>query len=150
VKTVLMGIVVVILMAAAGGVGYYFGNANGLQSATNIRNEFFAARGGANGFDPNAAGGAQRGTGQGGQNNGQGNGNFAGRPTATGLVKTVQGNTITVTQQDGSTTSVTVDDKTQYTKLGTASLSDVAPGLRIVVTDQNGVKRIQLTPAQSQ
>ena len=145
-KTVLMGIVVVILMAAAGGVGYYFGNANGLQSATNIRNEFFAARGGTNGFDPNAAGGGQRGTGQGGQNSSQGT--FAGRPTATGLVKAVQGNTITVTQQDGSTTNVTVDDKTQYTKLGTAALSDVTPGLRIVVTDQNGIKRVQLTPAQ--
>ncbi len=144
-KTALIGIVVVILMAASGGVGYYFGNANGLQSATNIRNEFFASRAGTQGGEPNTQGGGQR---NGGQNTGQGTGTFGGRPTAAGLVKSVQGNTITVTQQDGSTTTVTVDDKTQYLKLGTASLSDVTPGLRITVTEQNGIKRIQLTPAQ--
>lgn len=147
-KTVLIGIVVVILMAASGGVGYYFGNDNGLKSATNIRAEFFANRAGTTGTDPNVAGGTPRNGGQGGQNAGQGAATFGGRPTATGLIKAVQGNTITVTQQDGSTANVTVDDKTQYLKLGTATLSDVTPGLRIVVTDQNGIKRIQLTPAQ--
>ena len=146
-KTVLIGVVVVILMAVSGGVGYYFGNDNGLKTATNIRSEFFANRGGSTGgFDP-ATQGANRGNTQANGQNFQG-GALGGRPTAAGTVKAIQGNTITVTQQDGSTTSVTVDDKTQYTKLGTATLADVTPGLRIVVTDQNGVKRIQLTPAQ--
>ncbi len=147
-KTALIAVIVVILMAASGGIGYYFGNDNGLKTAVNIRTEFFANRTGANGSDPNATTSGQRNGGQGGQNAGQGAGTFGGRPTAAGLVKGVQGNTITVTQQDGSTTNVTVDDKTQFQKLGTASLSDVTPGLRIVVTDQNGIKRIQLTPAQ--
>jgi hypothetical protein len=144
-KTALLGLVVVILMAVSGGVGYYFGNDNGLKSATNIRAEFFTSRAPSANADTNAQGGGQRNA---GQNSGQSASVFGGRPTATGLVKGVQGNTITVTQQDGSTTTVTVDDKTQYLKLGTATLSDVTPGLRIVVTDQNGVKRIQLTPAQ--
>ena len=149
-KTILIGIVVVILMAASGGVGYYFGNDNGLKSATNIRAEFFTNRTGANGFDQNAQGAARGNNQASGQNfSGAGQGVGAGgRPTAAGTVKGVQANTITVTQQDGTTTTVTVDDKTQYTKLGTASLTDVTPGLRIVVTDQNGIKRIQLTPAQ--
>ncbi|MBI5035133.1 MAG: hypothetical protein HZB51_31800 [Chloroflexi bacterium] len=149
-KTILIGVVFVILMAASGGVGYYFGNDNGLKTATTIRTEFFANRAGSTGADPNAQG-ATRGNNQAGGQNFPGAGQvvgMGGRPTAAGTVKGIQGNTITVTQQDGSTTTVTVDDKTEYTKLGTATLADVTPGLRIVVTDQNGIKRIQLTPGQ--
>jgi hypothetical protein len=56
-KTVLFGILVVVLMAAAGGVGYYFGNDNGLKSATNIQREFFTNRAGGTGQ------GASQGTG---------------------------------------------------------------------------------------
>ena len=145
-KTVLFGIIVVVLMAAAGGAGYYFGNANGLQSATNVQREFFTSRGFGTG-QGNGQGAAAQGTPGAGQA-----GAFAqgGRPTASGVVKSVQGNTITVTQRDGSATTVTVDDKTQYTKMVSGSISDVTAGLNIVVTDVNNVKRIQLTPAQSQ
>lgn len=146
-KTVLLAIGVVVLMAASGGAGYYFGNANGLQSATNIQREFFATRSGNAG--QNGGQGGTQGTGQGNAQNAQGGAAF-GRPTASGVVKGVQGNTITVTQQDGSTTTVTVDDKTQYTKTVSGTLADVTAGLRITVSDQNNIKRIQLVPAASQ
>jgi len=150
-KVALVAIVVVVLMAASGGVGYYYGNDNGLKSATNIRAEFFQQRAGGTGGQGTQA--APNGTPQAqGQRAGGGNqaAAFGGRPTAAGVVKAVQGNTITVTQQDGTATTVTVDDKTQYEKLVSGNLADVTVGLRIVVTDVNGIRRIQLTPASSQ
>lgn len=149
-KTVLIAVVVVVLMAGSGGAGYYFGNANGFASAQNIRTDFFAQRTGGTGTGGQFANGTPqaqgtRGTGQSGQS---GQGATLGRPTAAGVVKAVQGNNITVTQQDGTSATVTVDDKTQYEKLVSGTIADVAAGLRIVVTDVNGIKRIQLTPAQ--
>ena len=148
-KTALLAVVVVVLMAGSGAAGYYFGNQNGLTTAQNIRAEFFAGRGGGTGTGGQFTGGTPqaqgtRGAGQGGQGAG------FGRPTAAGVVKSVQGNTITVTQQDGSTTTVTVDDKTQYEKQVSGTLADVTAGLRIVVTDVNGIRRIQLTPTPTQ
>ncbi len=152
-KVALLGIAVVVLMGISGAVGYYFGNDNGLKSATNIQREFFSQRfgQGAQSGDPNATGqSAQQGqTGQRG-NNGQ----FAqgGRPTASGTIKSVQGNTITVTQQDGSTTNVTVNDKATIQKTVNGTLSDVQPGWRITVIEpqgnSGGTQRIQLTQGQ--
>jgi hypothetical protein len=149
-KTVLIAVVVVVLMAGSGAAGYYFGNQNGLTTAQNIRSEFFTQRTGGTGTGGQTANGTPqaqgtRGTGQGGQG-----ATAFGRPTAAGVVKSVQGNNITVTQQDGTATTVTVDDKTQYEKLVSGTLADVTAGLRIVVTDQGGIKRIQLTPATTQ
>ncbi len=162
-KTVLLIIGVVVLMAASGGVGYYFGNDNGLKSATNIRAEFFANRGGGQGgFDPNAAAGQRNGTnnsqGSGQQRSAQGNGGqgaqggfaslFSGRPSANGSVKGVQGNTITVTEANGNSATVTVDDKTTIQKFTTGTIADIQPGLNIIVTEQNNLKRVLLLPAQ--
>ena len=148
-KVALVAIVVVVLMAASGGVGYYFGNDNGLKSATNIRAEFFQQRPGGTGTGGQFANGTPQAQGQRSAGTGaQGQGTAVGRPTAAGVVKAVQGNNITVTQQDGTSATVTVDDKTQYEKLVSGTLADVQSGLRIVVTDVNGIKRIQLTPAQ--
>ncbi len=153
-KTVLIAIVVVVLMAGSGAAGYYFGNQNGLTTAQNIRTEFFAGRTGGTGGQfatgnsqgtPQAQG--TRGGGQGGQG-GQFAGLLAGRATANGSVKTVQGNTITVTQNDGSSATVTVDDKTTIQKFVTGTIADVQPGLTIIVTEQNNLKRVLLLPTQ--
>lgn len=152
-KTVLLAVVVIVLMAASGGAGYYFGNQNGLTTAQNIRSEFFAGRGGGTGTGGQFANGNAQGTpqAQGTRTAGQGGQGAAfGRPTAAGVVKSVQGNNITVTQSDGTTTTVTVDDKTQYEKLVSGTIADVTSGLRITVTDVNGIRRIQLTPATTQ
>lgn len=146
-KTVLSAIVVIILMAGSGAAGYYYGNQNGLTTAQNIRTEFLAGRTGGAGTGNQATGGNTQGTPQAQGTRGGGQGAAFGRPAASGVVKSVQGNTITVTQSDGSATAVTVDDKTQYEKQVSGTLADVTSGLRIVVTDVNGVRRVQLTPA---
>jgi len=161
-KAVLLGIVVVVLMAASGGAGYYFGNASGLQSATNVQREFFATRAGA-GTDTTTAQGAQRGAGQGNTAQAAGTranpggqtalggafGNLiSGRPTANGSVKSVQGNTVTVTQADGTATTVTVDDKTTIEKFVSGTVADIQPGMTILVTEQNNLRRVLLLPAQ--
>lgn len=145
-KTALLGVAMVILMAIAGGAGYYLGDQNGFTRAQNIRTEFVNQR-----FGPQAqgagidssqfAGGQQR-------SGGQGAAQFAGRPTASGTVKSVEGNKITVTQQDGSTVSVTVDDKTVIQKQVNGAIADVQVGMRITVTEQGNTKRIQLLPSQ--
>lgn len=168
-KTALLAIVVVVLMAGSGGVGYYFGNDNGLKQAQNIRTDFINQRLGGQAADaaqgqgqragsqtasgtPQAQGqrggvgapGGQAGQGQFGQLGGL----FVGRPTANGSVKSVQGNTITVTQVDGSTATVAVDDKTTIQKFANGAISDVQPGLSIIVTEQNNLKRVLVLPAQ--
>ncbi len=145
-KTALLGVAVVILMAIAGGAGYYWGDQNGFTRAQNIRTEFINQRFGAQvqsaGIDSSQlAAGQQRG-------GGQGAAPFAGRPTAGGTVKSIEGNKITVTQPDGSTVSVTVDDKTIIQKQVAGAIADVQVGMRITVTEQGNTKRIQLLPSQ--
>jgi hypothetical protein len=144
-KTTLISVAVVVLMAIAGGAGYYLGDQNGFTRAQNIRTEFinqrFAQAQGTGVDASQFAGGQQRGSGQGATQ-------FVGRPTATGTVKAVEGNKITVTQQDGSTVTVTVDDKTIIQKQVTGAIADVQVGMRITVTEQGNAKRIQLLPSQ--
>ena len=60
----------------------------------------------------------------------------------------MEGNTITVTQVDGSTATIAVDDKTTIQKLATGAISDVQSGLNIIVTEQNNLKRVLVLPAQ--
>jgi len=144
-KTTLISVAVVVLMAIAGGAGYYLGDQNGFTRAQNIRTEFinqrFAQAQGTGVDASQFAGGQQRGSGQGAAQ-------FVGRPTAAGTVKAVEGNKITVTQQDGSTVTVTVDDKTIIQKQVTGAIADVQVGMRITVTEQGNTKRIQLLPSQ--
>lgn len=143
-KTILVSVAVVVLIAIAGGAGYYLGDQNGFTRAQNIRTEFINQRFGAQGAGIDAsqfAGGQQR-------SGGQGTAQFAGRPTASGTVKSVEGNKITVTQPDGSTVSVTVDDKTVIQKQVTGAIADVQVGMRITVTEQSNTKRIQLLSSQ--
>lgn len=151
-KVVLLALVVVVLMAGSGFAGYYFGDQSGFTRAQTIRNDFFQQRFGNNAqsgqTDQQAQGGGQRG--QGGQG-GQG-ANAFGRPVASGTVKSVDGNKVTITQQDGSTQTVTVDAKATIQKTGSGTIADIKAGERITVLEQttNGAttQRIQLTSAQ--
>lgn len=145
-KTVLLALGVVVLMAVSGGAGFYFGTDNGLKQAQNIRSEFIQQRAGnvTPGAGTQPAQPGQRGT------PGLGQGQVAvlgGRPVAQGTIKSIEGNKVTVTQQDGTTTTVTVDDKTTIQKQVNGALADLIAGTRITVTEQSGARRIQILPA---
>ena len=136
---IIVGVVVVFVVVAVGAffVGDQFGPS---AQARNAQAEFLRARGFTGGAGTPGA------TGQ------QGQRADVGRPVANGTVKSVQGNTITVTQRDGSTTTVTVDDKVTIQKTVTGTIADIQPGLNITVlevtTDNTTTRRIQLTSGQ--
>lgn len=145
-KTVLLTLGVVVLMTVSGGVGFYFGTDNGLKQAQNIRAEFFQQRtGSAQAQDTPSGDTTQPGQRTGGQGQVAA---LGGRPTANGAIKSVEGNKIAITQPDGSTVTVTVDDKTTIQKQVNGSVTDLQAGMRVIVTEQGGVKRIQIVPTQ--
>lgn len=127
-KTAIISILVVLLVAGVGVGAFLAGQNNGLTQAQNIRNEFFQSRTNGQGgqADP-----TQRG--QGGQ------GGQFGRPAATGTVKSIQGNTIQVTMRDGSTVNVTLDGQTVIQKTSNGTKADIQPGQNItVMSSQTG------------
>jgi hypothetical protein len=129
-KPVIVATIVAVLVIVVGVGAFFVGDNYGQQQAQNIRNDFFRARQGGTGA-PNGT------PGQFGQN-GQQAGQF-GRPAAFGTVKSVTGNTVVVTQQDGSTVTVTVDSQTTIQKTANGTVSDIQPGERItVLSDQTG------------
>ncbi len=141
-KTLLAAVLVLVLVGVVGFGAYSYGESIGLTQAQNIRADFFSSRqGAANGtVDP-----AQ--SGQGGQRAGQG-----ARPAATGTVKSIQGNTMTVTQRDGSSVTVNIDAQTVIQKTTSASPSDIQPGQNVTVSSsQTGnnitAQTIQIRPA---
>lgn len=144
-STVVKAIIAVIVVAVVAGGAFFAGTAYGQAQAQNTRAEFFRNRqGGGNGgaFGQNGANG---------QNGGMGQNGASGRPAAFGTVKSVNGDTIVLTQQDGSTVTVTVNNQTTIQKQTTGSLSDIQPGARITVTsDQTGsqivARGIQVRP----
>ena len=145
-KPVLSAIVALIVIAVVGAGAFIAGSNYGEAQAQNTRAEFFRNRQGG------APGGQGAASGQTGQN---GQGGQFGRPAAFGTIKSVSGNTIQVTQQDGTTVTVTVDQQTTYQKTVSGSLSDLQPGERITVmsnqTGSNIVARdIQIRPAGQQ
>ncbi len=144
-KTVIAIAVAIVLAVVIGAGGFFAGTAYGQSQANNTRSEFFRNRGGG------AAGTAGQG-GQAGQN-GQGgqNGQF-GRPAAFGTVKSVNGNTVVISQQDGSTVTVTTTAQTVVQKTVSGTVSDITPGDRVTVestqTGSNVVaSAIQIRPA---
>lgn len=125
-KSTLIAIVVVVLVVVAGVGGFFAGNSFGSNAqALATINDFRAQR-----FGQNGTGGAGQ-FGQGAQN-GQG-GQQGRRPVAFGTVKSVQGNTIQVTAQDGTVTTVTTDSKTVVQKTVAGAVMDIQPGQRITV-----------------
>jgi hypothetical protein len=143
-------VVALTLIGVTGVLAYNYGMQTGLTQQTNIRNEFLSTRTGGNfqgaanqsGGNP-AAGAAFRGGGM-------------------LTVKSVQGNTIQATAQDGSTVTVNVNAQTVVEKTATGAVSDIQPGMRIIVASggQGGsssstssgapitARTIQIQPAQ--
>jgi hypothetical protein len=75
-----------------------------------------------------------------------------GGPGVSGTVKSVSGNTIHVTGQDGSAVTVKTDDKTTIQKNMTGTLTDVQAGARIMVIGEQSsgtttARTIQIMPA---
>ncbi|MCX7838002.1 MAG: hypothetical protein N2559_00880 [Anaerolineae bacterium] len=142
-----LGILVALLVGGVG--GFVWGRNVGLSEQINIRTEFFQQRAAAMSGAPSApsapgdnpqGAGARGALGQ-------------GRQLVNGVVKSVEGNTVTVTQQrDGSTATLTVDDKTVIEKMTSGTLADIKPGWRITAVEQTvggtTTRRIVLTPGQ--
>jgi hypothetical protein len=128
---VLLALGVLVLLIGAGVGGFVFGRNAGLTEQLNIRTEFFQQRAGTQGGAPSATG-AGSDTTQGARAAAQG------RQLAAGVVKSVQGNVIQITLRDGSTTSITLDDKTNVTKTTSGTLADIQPGWTILVSEQAG------------
>jgi hypothetical protein len=142
-KTVIVSAIVVLIVIVTGVGAFFVGDNYGQQQAQNIRNDFLRARQGGTG----AASGVPSQPGQTGQQAGQ-----VGRPAAFGTVKSVTGNTLVVTQQDGTTVTVTVDQQTAIQKTVIGTIADIQPGERVTVSsDQTGsnvtARSIQLRPA---
>ncbi len=128
-KVVVVAIVAIVLMGAAGYIGFTSGMDNDKLQVENAP-VFQRTGGGGTGFQ----------SGQGGSNNlqqaqgaGQGTGTGT-RGAVTGTIKSVNGNTLHVTLQNGSTITVTVDSRTTIQKAATAALADIQPGVPITVT----------------
>jgi hypothetical protein len=153
---VLIGAGVFVLLLVVGVGAYMAGRNAGLTEQGNIRTEFFQQRLGNQGGAPGTQGTSGNTTGTQGNPGGdaaQAARNAQGRALANGVVKSVQGNTVTVTQQrDGSTATLTVDDKTIIEKTVTGTLADIQPGWRIAATEQQTgtttIRRIILTQGQ--
>ncbi len=148
-----LGMLVALLVGGVG--GFVWGRDTGLKEQVNIRTEFFQQRAatmgsGRTGISSDPAAIAP-GAGEGAQ--GARGAFLAGRQLVNGVVKSVEGNTITVTQQrDGSTATLTVDDKTIIEKMTSGTLADIKPGWRITAVEQTSggttTRRIVLTPGQ--
>lgn len=140
-KTIIVLIAVVVAVGLAVG-SFYGGMAYQRTQTANTRAAFFATRGlDANGTNPN-----------GGQGLGQNRGAFGGG--ATGQIKSVEGNVITLSTPQNVTT-VNLSDTTQIEKTVAGALSDLTPGMTVRVTgqrDANGniaAASIQIMPANN-
>jgi Domain of unknown function (DUF5666) len=128
-KNILIPILIasaIVLIAGAGVGGFFSGKAYERNQANQTRNNFLRERG-IQGFNPNAAPGS-----------GQTSGNFPaggfGRG-ATGQIKSIDGNTITLTE--GQTeVKVTLSDTTKIEKSTAGSTADLATGQQVMVTGQ--------------
>ncbi len=120
----------IVLLVVVGVGAFYAGDNYGQSQVQNVRYQFFAGRGG--------QGGGQGGNGGAGGQGGQFRGTF-------GTVKSIQGNTLTVTQQDGTTQTLTLTAQTTIQKTVDGTPSDLQPGDRItIVTDPNSTNVAQM------
>ncbi len=144
-KTVIAVAVAIVLAVVIGAGGFFAGTAYGQSQAQDTRAEFFRNRQGGGQFAQNGQGAPNGQAGQSGQ------GGQFGRPAAFGTVKSVNGSTLVITQQDGSTVTVTTNAQTTVQKTVEGTVSDIQPGERVTVTsDQTGsnivARAIQVRP----
>jgi hypothetical protein len=147
-KTFLAAVIAIVVVAVVGVGAFFAGTSYGEAQAQNTRTEFFRNRQGGTG----GQGSALNQGGQGGQSGQNGQNNPFGRAAAFGTVKSVSGNTIQLSQQDGSTVSVTVDSQTTIQKTVSGAVGDIQPGERLTVfSDQTGsnitARAIQVRPS---
>jgi hypothetical protein len=123
--TRILGIAVVALLIF--NIGVRMGHASRPKAAAPAGGA--GAGAGAAGAGAGAAGrGAQDGAGA-----GAAGGEGAAKPAASGTVKVIDGNSIYVSQPDGTTKKVVANDSTRYTRMEPGTLRDVQPGDRVVV-----------------
>ncbi len=121
-------VVVIVVAAVAAFGGYSYGLQQGQLRASDIRNQFLAARGlGGNGAQ---AGGGQGFGGQGAT--GTGNRQFNANNFANGQVKSISGDTIQLSTATEVLT-VKLTSQTQIEKMGQGSASDIQAGERITI-----------------
>jgi arginase family enzyme len=138
-KTILIAILVVVLVAVVGVGAFFFGRDSGYTEAQNIRLEFVRERSAPPSTSgiPSAPGDTTAQSGQGQRAGGQ-----QIRRATVGTVKSVQGNTVQISAADGSTTNITLDVQTTIQKLATATAADIQPGQRVTVqSDASGSAR---------
>ena len=116
--TRILGVAVVLLLVF--NIGVRMGHASRPKAA--------APAGGAG-----AAGAGAAGRGGAGATGAGAAGEGAAKHAASGTVKVVDGNSIYVSQPDGSTKKVVATDSTRYTRTEPATLRDVQPGDRVTV-----------------
>ena len=141
-KTILLVVLVIVLMAVVGVGAFFAGNSYGQAQAQTVRSEFFASRQG-QGNNPYANNQGYAGLQGQGALRGQ-----LGRAAATGTVKSAEGSTIVVTQRDGSTVTVTVNGQTLIQKTTTGALSDITPGSNITVMSNDTGTSVTATVIQ--
>ena len=126
-RTILIALVVAIVVGGAAGFGgYKMGDSAGFERANQVRQQFTQQRQAAGG--QGQQGGFSGGTGSGGQGRGVG---------ISGVIKSVDGDTLTVTigQRD---VQIKLSDKTQIEKATPGSRSELTTGARVMVTPENG------------
>ena len=129
--TRILGVVVVLLLVFYLGVRLGHSSKKTAAPAAGAGAGAAGAGAGAAGAAAGAGAGAGANTGRG--VGGGGSGAAAAKPAASGTVKVVDGNTIYVSQPDGTTKKVAANDSTRFTRTVPAELRDVQPGDRVTV-----------------
>lgn len=130
-KNVLVIVVLIVVVAGVVGVvAYSAGQSYGETQAQNIRSEFFQSRSGTAGQSGQGGTAAQ----------GSNVRNQAGRSVAAGSIMSIQGSTIQLTQQDGTSVTVNLSGQTVIQKVTVGSASDLQMGQHVSVqgTETNG------------
>ncbi len=140
-KTTLLTLLVVVLVVVVGVGAYLMGQSNGLTEAQNIRTEFLQSRSGTGSTQAAGSQSGQSGTAVRTQ---------IGRPLASGAIKSIQGDVIEVTQQDGTSVVVALSGQTVIEKIVTGTPSYLQVGQTISVqgtqaTGQVNAQLIQIT-----
>ena len=117
--TRILGVAVVLLLVF--NLGVRLGHASRPKAAAPASGAGAGAGAGGAGAGATAVGGAG------------GAGAGAAKPTATGTIKAVDGNTIYVSQPDGTTKKVNANDSTRFTRTVPGGLRDIQPGDRVTV-----------------
>ncbi len=145
-KAFVIALIVLVLLAVVGAGAFVAGAAYGRTEAQNVRAEFLRDR------QPGAGQGDSAMPGQGAR------GVFieGGRAAAVGTVKSIDGNTLVVTQRDGSAVTVTIDSQTIIQKLTAGTAADLQPGQNVTVMSRGAgtptggainAQMIQIRPA---